>query len=98
MLIKEYVDDEFEWDDRKERKNIKKHGIDFRTASRVFLDEYLTEIYDGNYDGEDRWDVIGEVDKVLFVVYTVRGSRYRIISARKAVDFERRLYYGNRNL
>ena len=36
----------FEWDDNKEQINIKKHGMDFETASRIFLDENRLEIYD----------------------------------------------------
>ncbi|MBR3746148.1 MAG: BrnT family toxin [Selenomonadaceae bacterium] len=38
------------------------------------------------------------VNKVLFVIYTERGERLRIISAREANSRERRQYYGNSNL
>ena len=37
---------EFEWDEEKERINIAKHGIDFETASHVFLDSNRLEYYD----------------------------------------------------
>jgi len=52
----------------------------------VFLDEKRIEKYDRKHstDTEDRWNVIGKVDDVLFVVYTERNERTRIISARKA--------------
>lgn len=36
----------FEWDDHKEQINIAKHGIDFKTAARVFQDEFRIEIFD----------------------------------------------------
>ena len=88
----------FEWDDNKEQINIKKHGMDFETASRVFDDENRIEIYDdlhSNY--EDRYITIGMIDEITciaMVVYTERGTDViRIISARKATPKERRKYY-----
>lgn len=84
----------FEWDDEKERQNILKHGIDFRTASRVFFDEARIENYDEEHSiSEDRYIVIGKVHEVLFVVYTERKENIRLISARLATAHERRLYY-----
>ena len=53
---------------------------------------------DGRLFDEDRWDVIGMVDSVLVVIYTERGERTRLISARKAEPEERSRYYGNRIL
>ena len=43
---------------------------------------------------EDRYITIGVVDEILVVVYTMRRSVYRIISARNANNEEKRLYYG----
>ena len=87
----------FEWDDEKERINIRKHGIQFKTAARVFSDEARLEEYDEDHsDEEDRWQVIGMVNDVLFVVYTERGDFTRIISARTAEKKERMRYYGYR--
>ena len=84
----------FEWDDEKEKINIQKHGIDFRTASRVFFDESRIESYDEELSiSEDRYIVIGKVQEVLFVVYTERKENIRLISARLATAHERRLYY-----
>lgn len=88
----------FEWDDNKEQINIKKHGMDFTTASRVFDDEYRLEIYDDLHsDYEDRYITIGMIDEITciaMVVYTERGTDViRIISARKATPKERRKYY-----
>ena len=78
----------FEWDDNKEQINIKKHGMDFETASRVFDDENRIEIYDDLHsDYEDRYITIGMIDEITciaMVVYTERGTDViRIISARK---------------
>lgn len=88
----------FEWDDNKEQINIKKHGMDFETASRVFDDENRLEIYDDLHsDYEDRYITIGMIDEITciaMVVYTERGTDViRIISARKATPKERRKYY-----
>lgn len=87
----------FEWDDEKERTNIKKHGIDFETAAKVFADENRLEIYDEVHsETEDRYITIGMIDNVacvVMVVYTERGEAIRLISARKATSQERRMYY-----
>ena len=45
-------------------------------------------------DDEERWQTMGFLDDVLFVVYTERGDATRIISARIAEPFERRIYHG----
>lgn len=85
----------FEWDDEKEVINIKKHHIDFDTAKKVFNDINRIEIYDIQHSIlEDRYNTIGLVDEVLFVVYTERHENIRLISARLATEKERRIYYG----
>jgi uncharacterized DUF497 family protein len=85
---------EFEWDISKEQANRKKHGIDFRTASKVFLDPYLIEFDDPDVAGELRFNAIGLVEsRVLFVTYAIRGDVVRIISARGAEPHERRKYH-----
>ena len=50
---------------------------------------------DDSSDDEDRWQTMGFFNDVLFVVYTERGEVIRIISARVAEPFERRIYHGN---
>ncbi|MDO4475340.1 MAG: BrnT family toxin [Lachnospiraceae bacterium] len=89
---------QFEWDSEKEKINIKKHGIDFETAKLVFADENRIEIFDYQHSTqcEDRYDTIGLVHEVLFVVYTERQERIRIISARLATAREREVYYDRR--
>lgn len=89
----------FEWDEEKNRINLHKHGVDFTDAAQIFFDENRIERLDKFHsDDEDRWQVIGMVDDILFVVYTEREDRTRIISARKAKPKERRIYYGNNNV
>ena len=84
-----------EWDDEKAAKNVKKHMVYFEDAARIFLDEDRVEIFDELHsDFEERWKVIGLVRNVLVVIYTERGEKYRLISARKAISEEVDEYYG----
>jgi uncharacterized DUF497 family protein len=85
----------FEWDDDKERDNFKKHGIHFTAAEQSFYDPFRMSRPDTYSEGEERWQLMGFVTDVLFVIYTERGETIRIISARKAEPFERRIYYGD---
>ena len=85
---------QFEWDEEKNRINKEKHGIDFQTAIHVFDDENRIEIYDVEHSiDEDRYNTIGLVYDMLFVVYTERKDKLRMVSARLATQAERRLYY-----
>ena len=85
---------QFEWDEEKNRINIAKHGISFETALYIFNDDRRIEIYDAEHSiDEDRYNTIGMVDDVLFVVYTERKEKIRLISARAANALERSIYY-----
>jgi uncharacterized DUF497 family protein len=85
----------FECDEEKNAANVQKHGIDFEEAIHVFEDDDRIEIYDAAHSGEeDRYNTIGMVKDVLFVVYTERREVIRIISARPATRRERSIYYG----
>ncbi len=51
----------FEYNPEKNRKNIEKHGISFKSAARVFFDYDRIELYDeGHSETEDRYDTIGD--------------------------------------
>ena len=85
---------DFEWDGAKEQANRAKHGIDFRTATKVFLDPYVIEFDDPGPTGEMRFNAIGIVDgQMLFVTYALRDEVVRIISARGAEPHEKRRYH-----
>ena len=84
-----------EWDEVKNQRNIEKHGISFETAALVFADEERIEYYDKLHSqDEDRYVVLGCVQGILYVVYTMRNEYARLISARMATKLERRIYYG----
>ncbi|MGK7932340.1 MAG: BrnT family toxin [Microcystaceae cyanobacterium] len=88
------IPNSFEWDENKRQANIEKHGIDFARIARIFTHP-IVEWADNRRDyGETRMILLGVVDnRVLCMVYTMRGSICRIISARKANQNERRAYY-----
>jgi len=87
---------EFEWYSEKEQQIAEKHGLDMETIKRIFDDPFRIIQYDEAHSGlEDRWQILGKVNEVLFSVYTERGEKIRIITAREATFKERRIYYGS---
>jgi uncharacterized protein len=84
------TEDEFEWDAAKAERNVVKHGVSFDSARYVFDDVFACDRCDFDSEpGEIRYVITGVVkDLILTVVYTERGSRVRIISARKATIHE----------
>lgn len=87
----------FEWDERQEHENRRKHGISFEAAKTVFFDENAVEIHDDEHsEWEDRFLMLGLSGKlrILLVCHGLRddGSVIRIISARRATKNERAFY------
>ena len=83
----------FEWDEEKAEINFRKHKVRFSIAERIFDDPNRIERIDEDENNlEERWQTIGMADKVLFVVYTERDDNTRIISARLADTYERKIY------
>ena len=84
----------FVWDSEKAEINYRKHNVLFEDAALVFFDENRLEDYDDfNSDDEDRFKIIGQVGKILTVIYTEREDKNRIISARTATKKEMEMYY-----
>ncbi len=91
----------FEWDKRKEKANIKKHGVSFNEARAVFYDENAMQFFDPDHsENEDLFILLGISFKlrILVVCHCFRESDtvVRIISARKAVSDEENEYWRNR--
>ena len=83
---------EFEWDKKKAKFNVTKHGITFEEASKLFLGraDYV-EIFDESHsDDEDRFIAIGPIRKGIIVIIYIEITldAIRIISARKATKAE----------
>lgn len=86
-------DDFFEWDDAKAEANRRKHGVSFDIARAAFEDPFGYDDVDDDPD-EDRWARTGAGPTgILFVIYTNRGPRIRIISARRANSYEQDCYH-----
>lgn len=83
----------FEWDEAKNRQNIRKHGFDFVNAPEMFAGVLLVapdtrEDYD-----EDRWVGVGTTrGRIATIVFAEHDETLRIISLRKASRYERDQY------
>ena len=89
----------FDWDEKKNRANQKKHGVSFEEAQTVFLDENAIRYYDPDHSqDEDRFIMMGTSLQlgILVVCHCYRSDDMviRIISARKADKNERTAYGG----
>ena len=86
----------FEWDRKKERLNVAKHGVTFREAKELFTSKVdFLELYDGDHSQlEERFIAIGPIRRgLVLVVYTERSEdTVRIFSARRVTKDERALY------
>ena len=88
-------DGRFEWDETKDRLNIKKHGFSFTEILEIFDDPAFLEGFDKEHsDEEERYYGIGCLNNVLYIIafYTLREERKRIFSARKADNDEQEAY------
>ena len=85
---------EFEWDKGNTDKN-KKHGVEDKECEEVFLDKRRFIFKDKLHSGkEERLRILGKTkeDRLLFVAFTVRSKKIRIISARDINKKEVYLY------
>ena len=91
---------EFIWDKNKANSNLKKHGVSFSEAKSVFYDEFAIQFFDdeNSSSSEDRFLMLGmsNESRVLLVCHCEKddGETIRIISARKAINKERKFYEG----
>ena len=85
---------DFDWHDGKAASNLKKHGLSFADALRVFVDSLRVDRDTTRAaDGEERRKVTGRIGTKLYtVVYTERGRLVWLISARRANRTEERSY------
>jgi hypothetical protein len=92
----------FAWEEKKNRANIKKHGVSFEEAQSTFKDEHAIRFFDPDHsESEDRFILLG-ISSTLRVVVVCHCFReedvvVRIISARKADQSEERDYWEARS-
>jgi uncharacterized DUF497 family protein len=83
----------FEWDDGN-LDHIDIHGVSAEEAEEALLDPRRLRVPSQHEADEPRWAVLGETEggRILFVVYTTRANRIRVVTARNATRTERRRY------
>ncbi len=89
----------FEWDAGKAASNVRKHGVSFETATRVWHDPYFEVWFDQTKDDQERWHAVGLISPgaLLVVVHVYLNEEdgeqvVRIVSARRATRSEWRRY------
>jgi uncharacterized DUF497 family protein len=85
---------DIEFDPAKAAENLRKHGVSFAHAEQALRDPTGVTVEDPDAEGEPRFVTLGvdALGRTLVVVYTPRGRRTRIISARKAGKAEALAY------
>lgn len=86
---------EFEWDSGNTDKSVVKHAISNKEAEEVFVHRPLLVFDDATHSlSEKRFQAFGKTDnkKLLFVAFTIRKTKIRIISVRLMDKKERRIY------
>lgn len=85
----------YEWDERKARENVQKHGVTFEEAETVFDDNDARFTFEVEHSSsEDRFMIVGfsARGRLLAVWHTYREPNIRIIGARLATIAERKGY------
>jgi uncharacterized DUF497 family protein len=86
---------EFEWDRKKAKYNLRKHGVSFEEASTVFDDLFAAVYEDPEHSvNERRFLMIGKSvrRRLLIIAFADRNQRIRIISARLPTKNEKKSY------
>ena len=87
---------QFEWDNKKAKLNLKKHGVTFEEASTVFDDDFAKVFFDEVHSDEEVREIIvgySLKNRMLLVCFTETGhERVRIITAREPTRLERKDY------
>ncbi len=85
----------FEWDQSNIEKNWEKHRVSYLECEEVFFNQPLLVQEDEIHSKyEPRYYVLGRTNdgRHLFIVFTIRRNRIRVISARNMSRRERRIY------
>jgi uncharacterized DUF497 family protein len=85
----------FDWDEGNKQKNWEKHQVDYRECEEVFFNQPLLIREDTKHSSQEkRYFVLGRSDigRLLFLVFTIRNNKIRVISAREQSRKERKIY------
>jgi uncharacterized protein len=89
---------EFEWDENKNIENVKKHGVSFEKVVKAFDDDLAVPLEDVEHsdESEPRYALIGMCEiGLVFISFTFREEKCRIISARQASRKMEKMYADN---
>lgn len=87
--------DGFDWDRGNKQKNWEKHQVDYTECEQVFFNKPLLLSEGSQHSAQEkRYYVLGRSDmhRPLFIVFTIRGNKIRVISARDQSKKERKIY------
>ena len=90
----------FDWDSGNKEKNLSKHGVKNEECEEVFFDHNKKILRDKIHSGkEERHILIGNTKKqrLIFLVFTIRRNKIRIISARDLNKKEYKFYEQQKN-
>jgi len=85
----------FDWDEGNKEKNWAKHKVDYKESEEIFFNKPLLIDEDVKHSfKEKRFEALGQTNKGrgLFVAFTIRNNKIRIISARDQDGKERKKY------
>jgi len=85
----------FDWDDANSRKNWNKHQVTPSECEQIYFNKPLILKNDIDHSGyETRFYALGKTDesRKLFIAFTVRNDKIRVISARDMSRKEREVY------
>jgi uncharacterized DUF497 family protein len=85
----------FEWDHGNEIKNWEKHDVSTGECEQIFFNKPLIVARDKKHSAfENRYYALGktDTDRLLFIAFTVRHEKIRVISARDMTEYEIRRY------
>lgn len=86
----------FEWDERNINKNWEKHKVKYEESEEIFFNNpIIVDIEKSKIlYREDRKIAYGvtNTDRLIFIAFTVRNNKIRVISARDMSRKERRFY------
>jgi uncharacterized DUF497 family protein len=84
----------FEWDERKRRANLEKHGVDFADLDPIFAGDTVTVLDDRLDYGEYRFITFALLQGVVLAIsHTETDEVIRYISAPRATSYEEKVYY-----
>ena len=86
---------EFEWNKGNRNKNLKMHGVNDEECEEIFFDPKKKILKDTLHSiNEKRYILIGKtkLKRLLFLIFTIRKNKIRVISARDLNKKEKQLY------